>query len=109
MAKKQEPVEIEGANWDKTLTKFVGSKIACICVRYTYRGILSYVGDNHLVLANAMAVERSGPSNADRPVTEDAINGSIIVKYDAIEIVFWPNWVNAPLPSEQGYTANTAN
>jgi hypothetical protein len=65
-----------------------------------YRGILSEVGDEHLVLANACAVERSGPCNGARPVTEDPIGGSIGIKYAAVEIVFQPNWVNAPLPGE---------
>lgn len=93
-------VKVELKSWVNELSKKVGEKIAVLCTRYNYRGVLSGIGDNFLILADACAVERSGPCSGDKPVTEDAIQGSIFIKFDAIEIIFQPNWVNAPLPAE---------
>jgi hypothetical protein len=80
--------------------KFVGQKVAVLCARYQYRGILSEVGTDYLVLAMSTSVERSGISQAVRPEQEDVIGSSIIIKTDAIELFYQPNWVNAPLPGE---------
>lgn len=87
-------------NFSEIAKDYVGQKVAVLCARYQYRGILSKVGDNFLVIANATSVEVSGRSNANAPQTEDAIGGSIVIKTDAIELFYQPNWCNAPLPGE---------
>ena len=79
----------------------IGQKVAVLCARYHYRGILSVVTKDCLVLANAASVEVSGPSSAEHPQTEDPINGSVTIKNDAIEILWQPNWLKAPLPGEK--------
>jgi len=82
---------------------FVGQKVAVLCNRYQYRGVLSAVveGKNDfLVIANATAVEISGPSNSDTPSTEDPIGGSIAVNVSMIELVYQPKWCMANLPGE---------
>jgi small nuclear ribonucleoprotein (snRNP)-like protein len=84
----------------ETADKFRGQKVAVICARYQYRGILSSVDEDHLVLANATAIETSGPCSAAAPQTEDNIGGAVVIKTDAIEILYQPNWVHAPLPGE---------
>lgn len=82
------------------LESYKGQKVAVLAARYQYRGIVSEVSDDHVTLANATAVEISGPSSADRPNTEDPINGSVHISLNAIEICYQPNWVHAPLPGE---------
>lgn len=79
-----------------------GQKVAVLCARYQYRGILSEIHEDHIVLANATAVEISGPSNSEKPQTEDAIGGSVVIKTDAIEILYQPRWSQAPIPGFDG-------
>lgn len=79
--------------------KYKGQQIAVLCARYQYRGVLAEVNEDHLILANATAVEVSGPARRDTPETEDAILSSIIISYGAIEIVYQPLWALAPLPN----------
>ena len=79
---------------------YVGQKVAVISARYQYRGILSHVADDCLVLSHATSVEVSGVTQANAPTTEDPIGGSIVIKSDAIELLYQPTWVNAPLPGE---------
>ena len=74
-----------------------GQKVAVLCARYQYRGVLSEVHNDHIILANATAVEISGPSNTEAPQTEDPIGGSVVIKTDAIEILYQPKWSQAPI------------
>jgi hypothetical protein len=82
------------------LESYIGQKIAVLAARYQYRGIMHEVSDDHLTLANATAVEISGPNDGNVPNTEDPIGGSVHISLNAIEIVYQPNWVFAPLPGE---------
>lgn len=77
--------------------EYVGQNVAVIAARYQYRGILSKVYDDCLVIANALAVEVSGPASGERATTEDKIGGSVTIKNDAIEILYQPKWCFAPL------------
>ena len=94
MAKKVEVAE-EIASFGESLRPLIGQPIACICARYQYRGILSNVTKNGdaIIIAQAKSVEVSGPSAAEKPQTEDDIQGSVTVKTDAIEIAYQPRWV----------------
>ena len=87
------------------LSNYVGQKVAVLCNRYQYRGVFSQVIgdglDRVLVLANATAVEASGPSSGDTPNTEDPIGGSVLIPYQMVELVYQPNWSQAPLPGER--------
>lgn len=85
------------AGMSETLEQFVGQPVAVLCARFNYRGILSFVGHDHLVLAQARAVESSGASNQERPSNEDPIGSSVIISLNAIELIYWPNWCMAPL------------
>ena len=81
--------------------KFIGQKVAVLCARYQYRGILSEVLKDCIVLANATSIEISGPSQSAAPQIEDSIGSSIFIKNDAIEILYQPKWAMAKLPSEK--------
>lgn len=76
---------------------YVGQPVAVLCVRFQYRGVLSHVTDDCLVLAKARAVEVSGPTSSDTPNSEDKINGTVVIKNDAVEILYQPKWCYAPL------------
>lgn len=79
------------------VAEYVGQPVAVLCARYNYRGILSAVVENGLVLAQARAVETSGPSSGDRPQVEDTIGSSVIIPLHAVELIYQPNWVHADL------------
>lgn len=87
-------------SFSETAKEYEGQKVAVMCARYQYRGVLSHVGTDHLVLANATAVETSGTASGETPQTEDAINGSVVIKNDAVEILYQPRWCHARLPGE---------
>ena len=82
--------------------QYIGQKVAVMAARYQYRGVLSEVGEDYIVLSNACSVETSGRSSADRVEVEDAIGGSITIMNGAIELLYQPNWSKAPLPGETG-------
>ena len=88
------------ADFQATASKFLGQRVACICARYQYRGNLSGVGTDHLVISDASSVEVSGPSNSPRPQTEDYIGSDVVIKFDAIEILYQPQWVFAAMPNK---------
>lgn len=74
------------------LESLVGQPAAVLCARYQYRGTVSAVSDDSVVLANAFAVEVSGQSSAERAETEDEIGGSICIALGAVELIYQPNW-----------------
>ena len=79
------------------LVAYLGQNLAVLCARFNYRGILSSVGEDFLVLAQARAVEASGASSAERPISEDAIGSSVIISLNSVELIYQPNWCFAPL------------
>lgn len=87
-------------NFSVVAQEYIGQKVAVMCARYQYRGVLSEVNEDCLVLSNATSVEISGSSQSERPQTEDNIGGSIVIKCDAVEILYQPPWAQAPLPGE---------
>lgn len=76
---------------------YVGQPIAVLCARFNYRGVLSTVGEDFLVLAQARAVESSGASSQERPSNEDPIGSSVVISLNAVELIYQPNWCFAPL------------
>lgn len=103
MAKKTE--DNTKMRWfaDMLRETYLGQRIAVLCVRYHYRGVLAEVGEDFMILSNATIVELSGPSNNETPSSEDPMNGSAIIKLDAIEIAHQVRWTESPLPGEDGY------
>lgn len=79
------------------LQPLIGQPIAILCSRYVYRGIVSQAEEDFLVLANACAVEETGPATGEKPNQEDRIGGSLTVLYAGIEIIFQPRWCHAPI------------
>ena len=82
------------------IESYKGQKVAILAARYQYRGVMSEVSEDSITLANATAVEISGPNSGNAPNTEDPIGGAVHISMNAIEIVYQPNWVYAPLPGE---------
>ena len=76
------------------VSHFIGQPVAVLCARYQYRGILSKVAKDGscIVISDAKSVEVSGPSSATKPNTEDEIASDVMVKLDAVEIVYQPRW-----------------
>lgn len=87
----------EATSMADVFQEYIGQPVAILCARYNYRGILSKVLPDCVVLAQARAVESSGPSNSDRPATEDPIGSSVVISLNAVEILYQPNWVYADL------------
>jgi hypothetical protein len=99
-SKKTKVVKPEVQNFatiQESLTQFIGQPIAILCARFNYRGILSSIGEDHVVLAQARAVESSGASNQEKPTTEDPVGSSVIISLNAIELFYWPNWAYSSL------------
>lgn len=103
MAKSKSNVERIAAEKSKgtcmreIIQEYVGQPIAILCARFNYRGILSKVTDDCVVLAQARAVESSGASSQERPSNEDPIGSSIVISINAVEIFYQPAWSFASL------------
>ena len=74
------------------LQMYIGQPLAILCARFNYRGILSVVGEDYVVLAQARAVESSGASSQERPSNEDPIGSSVIISLNAVELIYQPVW-----------------
>jgi hypothetical protein len=85
------------SNMSQIASQFLGQPVAILCARYNYRGILSHVGEDCVVLAQARAVETSGSASQETPTTEDPVGSSIVISMGAIEIIYQPRWCFAPL------------
>ena len=102
---KNKNEKIERVDIDKThaenigdaMKAYIGQPLAILCARFNYRGILSKVGKDYCVLAQARAVESSGASSQERPSNEDPIGSSVIIRLNAVELIYQPNWCMAPL------------
>jgi len=79
------------------LQAYVGQPLAILCARFNYRGIVSKVTDDCIVLSQARAVEASGASNQDAPSSEDNIGSSVVISLNAVELIYQPNWCFASL------------
>ena len=91
------PEKSTGSNMANVMKEYVGQPVAILCARFNYRGILSKVTDDCVILAQARAVESSGASNSERPNGEDPIGSSVIISLNAVELVYQPNWVFSSL------------
>jgi hypothetical protein len=94
---KVSPEKSTGSSMAVVLQEYIGQPVAVLCARFNYRGILSKVCDDCLVLAQARAVESSGASNSERPNSEDPIGSSVIISLNAVELIYQANWTFAPL------------
>lgn len=91
------PEKSTGSNMANVMKEYVGQPVAILCARFNYRGILSKVTDDCVILAQARAVESSGASSSERPNSEDPIGSSVIISLNAVELVYQPNWVFSSL------------
>jgi hypothetical protein len=91
------PEKSTGEGMAVILKEYIGQPIAVLCARFNYRGIVSKVTDDCIVLAQARAVEASGASNQDAPSSEDNIGSSVVISLNAVEIIYQPNWCFASL------------
>jgi hypothetical protein len=75
---------------------YLGQPVAVWCMRYIYRGVVKYVGENFLVLDGSKkcyAVETSGTVTGEKPEVEDLIPSDVIISMLAIEQIIQPSWV----------------
>lgn len=87
--------------FEDRLRGYLDAPIAILCMRYWYRGILSEVGTDYVVLTNARAVEITGRATNTTPQTEDVIPSDVLLKTAVIEIVCWPTWVSAGMDAAE--------
>lgn len=95
-----ERVEIEKTHAETigdAMKSYIGQPVAILCARFNYRGILSKVGKDYCVIAQARAVESSGASSQERPSNEDPIGSSVIISINAVELIYQPRWCFADL------------
>lgn len=81
----------------EVLQAYVGQRVAIICARFNYMGVVSSVGSDHVILANAYAIEESGSSSGERPITADCITSSVVISLGAVEIIMQPRWCFADM------------
>lgn len=78
---------------EKYLLKMMGEAVAILCVRYWYRGIVSYVGDGIVVLSNPFVVLSSENIASTKKGKEENIPSDLAISLEAIEQVCQPAWV----------------
>ena len=84
--------DMNGKTMGEALQAYIGQPVSIICARFNYCGIVSSVGQDYVILANAHAIEESGPSSGERPVTSDCITSSVVISLAAVVIVMQPRW-----------------
>ena len=71
---------------------YLGQPLAILCARYWYRGIVSLVGKDFILLSNVFAVEVTGSARDAEPTTEDPLPGDMMIMVNAIEQACQPLW-----------------
>lgn len=84
----------------KVIRDKIGQKVAIVCPRFVYWGILSKVYIDGFELDKAVLVEDTGRSTNGQPQCIDPINSTIFIPIVNVELVFQPTWSQGPLPSE---------
>jgi len=77
--------------------KFLNQQVAVLCARWQYRGVLLGIYNDHLILNPSMGVVSSGLSEGEEPEEEHTIVNGVMIKKDAVEIIYRPAWCEAPL------------
>ena len=72
--------------------EYLNQPLAILCARYWYRGIVSQVGSDFIVLSYPRAVEVTGPSRGSKPQTEDPIPSDLMITIGSIEQICQPFW-----------------
>jgi len=76
-----------GANLRELFECYKGQPACILCMRYWYRGIVSLVGEDFVILTNARAIEQTGAASGNAPGREDIIPAPIAVKFMSIELI----------------------
>jgi len=71
---------------------FIGKPVVIWCARYTYRGILSFVGDECLVLKNPWMIEIAAMAQGEKAQAEDRLTSDLVISLGAIEQVQITKW-----------------
>jgi len=90
----------------KFLKSFANQPLACICIRFNYRGKVTGVGDDFLKLSDSRTVLETGPSDGTEPQSEVS-NGPrpVYISLRAAEINgYQPNWCRDSIESEDEYS-----
>lgn len=105
------------------LHTMVGQRVFVIATRYAYRGMVSDVGEDWVLLSPAMAVEQMGDAMRQFPAQENEISGCtdpiglkvnhpgscVLIPFSSIDMVFQPRMCHAPLPGEADYAEYKKN
>lgn len=94
------PQILQAANFAEVLQPYIGTKICVCCARYHWRGKLALANSDCIVLSDATQIDVTGPCGGDAPTSEDKLEGDAVIKTDAIETMYQPNFSQAPLPGE---------
>lgn len=74
------------------LEQWKNQPIAVINCRYNYRGILTVIGEDFIVLSQAFVVNTSGAVTNEKPTDEEPIHGDKIIMLGALESAWQPIW-----------------
>jgi hypothetical protein len=79
-----------------------GNRVAILCNRYWYRGIVKKVANDCIVLEKGIAVEIAGRPEDAKSQVEDWIGSDVFIPRTTIEMICHPKWCEAPLePNEK--------
>lgn len=86
--------EFDGQGMSHLLGKYrrADQPVAIVCARFVYRGRVAVIGDNHVVLKDAMLVMSTGSSSSSKPAAEEPAGCEVAIMFSSIEMVFQPNW-----------------
>ena len=76
----------------KYLEQYLGQPIAILAVRHWYRGILTKLEDEHLVISNGFGVELTGDLAGTVPRKEEALTSDAMISLMSVEMVYQPVW-----------------
>ena len=94
------PSILEAKSFAEVLQNYIGTKICVCCARYHWRGRLAVANSDSIVLSDATQIDVTGPCGGNEPTSEDKLHGDAVIKTDAIETMYQPNFSQAPLPGE---------
>lgn len=76
---------------------YEGNRVAVLCNRYWYRGIVKKATSDCIVLEKGIAVEIAGKPEDAKSKVEDWIGSDVFIPRTTIEMICHPKWCEAPL------------
>jgi len=79
-------------NMKEYISSKLNEPVGIVCMRYTYRGIVTEVGDDCVILKNAYCIDQNALATDEKPRREELYPADIVIPTETIAHLSQPTW-----------------